>query len=522
MNWIEAQREELVRIYKKCRNEKEQVLEAFSLYLLRILNGLAQMEGNDSYGYESQILGQAMRLFCIYYVEQVDEALRQGTDFEKKDGIIEDLEDAISKISNVYKNVIDSTSNSDRQLFTSHAVETSIYDISPKLFATYSMVLETLVTLFGQQDLYAFLLHPSLKSSVETVNLFDIRQQTGKVVLIYIPENKIERVRQIPFFLLHEAFHVLTKEERCREDRACMMESHMYNGILQRLFRNISFDFIGEEDEILEIKNQLMQRWFKKVEWAKELRSRGGGNDREFYSRNVIAKICANWRDALRNVFGNLGDDLCEVLAKRSRHGLEGCFYKELLQVDWGIRKNLVEILAGNKVELYAEAYMQMYREAYADIASILATGISPDIYVKAFLESQTELQDKAFGKDALREIRIYIVAQAVAGCAKVQYAEEWKAYRDEHDPRKTEEKEDGERLRGEGEPSRAQKQADQIWIEETDLDALERILKECGEKLWEKLRTPQFEKFRKVLEEMDMVAILRGKANKELMKLRG
>lgn len=186
------QRENLEGIYKECRNKKEPVLEAFSLYLLRILNGLAQMEGGNTYGYESQILGDAMRLFCIYYVEQVQEALNQQLDNRQKDEIIEDIEDAISKISNVYKNVIDSTSNSDRQLFTSHAVETSIYDISPKLFATYSMILKTLVVLFNQQDLYAFLLHPSLKSNVETVSLFDTRQQSGKVVLIYIPENKIE------------------------------------------------------------------------------------------------------------------------------------------------------------------------------------------------------------------------------------------------------------------------------------------------------------------------------------------
>ena len=479
------------------------------------------MEDSDTYGYESQILGEAMRLFCIYYVEQVNEALKQQADNGKKDGIIEDLEDAISKISNVYKNVIDSTSNSDRQLFTSHAVETSIYDISPKLFATYSMILETLAALFSQQNLYAFLLHPSLKSNVETVNLFDIRQRPGKVVLIYIPENKIERVRQIPFYLLHEAFHVLTKDERCRKERACKMQIHMFNGLFQRLFQNVSFDFIGGDADI-EVKNELMERWFKTEEWIAELRKRKD-DDRELYSRNIIARICIDWKNALRNIFGNLGEDLCQVLAKKNCQQQENP-YKALLQVEWEIRRNLVEILANNSVEQYAVAYMQIYREAYADIASILTAGISPDIYKNAFQESQIEPMSSVLKKDVLREIRIYIVAETVANCEGIAYAEEWKAYRDEYDPQKQSKCVEKEiRLNGEEVLGRPQGQSDTFWIQETDLDAFKKILGESGRVFWKKYGKGNnvFEKFRLILGEMDMINILMGKANQELMELK-
>ena len=200
--WIEEQRQQLSEIYNKCREagSREHVLEAFTVYLLRILNGLSQMEGSKLYRYEARILGEAMKLFCAHYIAQVDSALQTGIGTEKKMEIILDIEDAISKISNVYKNVIDSTTNSDRQMFTSQAVETSIYDISPKLFAAYSTILETLVRLFEKQGIYAFLLHPSLKSNIETASLFDMRKREGKVVLIYIPENKIENIRQIPIY----------------------------------------------------------------------------------------------------------------------------------------------------------------------------------------------------------------------------------------------------------------------------------------------------------------------------------
>jgi len=480
------------------------------------------MEGSDTYGYESQILGEAMRLFCIYYAEQVREALKQQENDENKGKIIEDLEDAISKISNVYKNVIDSTSNSDRQLFTSHAAETSIYDISPKLFATYSMVLETLVALFGQQDLYAFLLHPSLKSNVETVNLFDIRQRMGKVVLIYIPENKIERVHQIPFFLLHEAFHVLTREERCRKDRACMMEVHMFNAILQRIFQNVSFAFISEDADV-KIKTELMQRWFKAEMWIEELKG-WDDNDRRFYSRNVIARIRKNWTDALRNIFVSLGEDICQVLTRKICRQ-DGNIYKALMQAEWAVQKNLVEILAGNKVEQYAAVYMQIYREAYADIASILTVGISPDSYEEAFQELQIEPESNALEKDVLWGIRIYVVADTVASCEGIAYAEDWKAYRDEYDPQKQSECVDRrEKTDEEGAfLSLLQDQNDKFWIQETDLTAFKYILGKSGEGLWKKLGRENgfFQKFRRILEEMNMINILSGKVNQELVELK-
>lgn len=520
-NWIEEQRKKLKAEYEKCREGNEPILKAFSLYLLRILNSLAQMEDSNTYSYESQILGKAMKLFCIYYTEQVDNALEQQTDLLAKNGIIEDLEDAISKISNVYKNVIDSTSNSDRQLFTSHAVEASIYDISPKLFAAYSMILETLVALFEQQEYYAFLLHPSLKSNVETVNLFDIRQLMGKVVLIYIPENKIEKVRQIPFFLLHEAFHVLTREERCRKDRACKMESHMYNGIYHGLFRNVTFDPISENAD-LNIKNELMQRWFKTEEWITELRSRED-DDREFYSRNVIARICTNWRNALRNIFGNLGEDLCQVLAEKNCEQ-QGNPYKALMQVEWEIQRNLVEILADNKVEQYATVYMQIYREAYADIASILTSGISPDIYEKEFQESWGELEYDVYETDFLRKIRIYIVADTVIDCEGIAYAEKWLDYRNANNIENSDKHVSWERMfKGTGASGRTQEDGEGFWFQETDLILFKEILGKSGSMLWEKLRREDrpFEEFRKILGELEMTDILSGKVNQELTELK-
>lgn len=491
--------------------------------MYRLLNGLEQMEGSETYSYEYQILGDAMRLFCLYYMDQVEEALAVQTASEKKGEIIEDIEDAISKISNVYKNVIDSTSNSDRQLFTSHAVETSIYDISPKLFATYSMILKTLAALFDKQDLYTFLLHPSLKSNVETVSLFDMRQRPGKVVLIYIPENKIEKLAQIPFYFFHEAFHVLTKEERCRKERACKMQIHMTNMILQRLFQNVSFGCSdGSEEEKTEtdteIKTELMKRWFKTEEWIAELRGREE-NDRTLYGKNVIAETCMNWRTALESIFERLGSDLSEVLAEKNSSQYKKP-YKMLVQVNWEIQKNLVGILANSDVERHATAYMQVYREAYADIAGILTGGFSPETYEEAFQESMAETVDD----DTLRDIRIYTVAKAVADCEGFIYVEEWKKYCDKHDLKKQEESQNAEKgLDRDAILEEPQRKSGKAWSWETDINSLTIVFEECRKKLWGKLEREKcfFEKFRTILEELDMINILSGATNQELMDLK-
>lgn len=298
------------------------------------------------------------------------------------------------------------------------------------------------------------------------------------------------------------------------------MQIHMFNAIFQRLFQNVSFEFI-EGNADMDIKNDLMQRWFKTQEWIGELEEQED-HAREFYSRNVIARICGIWRNALRNIFENLGDDLCHVLAEKKCRPQENP-YSKLLQVEWEIRRNLVEILANNNVEQYAMVYMQIYREAYADIASILTGGISPDIYKKAFQESQ-ELISNAPEKDILRELRIYIVAETVTNCEGIAYKEEWKEYRDKHDPQKKSEcTNEEEKSNTTGNLGKLQDQSGNFWIQETDLEAFKEILGESGNKLWEKLgrKNDFFEKFRAILEEMNMINILSGKVNQELMILK-
>lgn len=520
IEWISEQRTELVQVYQNCKTADEPVLEAFSVYLLRMLNGLAQMESSKLYGYEDQILGKAMKLFCKHYVEQVNSVL--GSDSESKKSIIEDIEDAISKISNAYKNIIDSTSNSDRQMLTSQAVETSIYDISPKLFATYSIILETLVRLFGKQGVYAFLLHPSLKSNIETTSLFNRREKEGKVVLIYIPENEIEKIGQIPMYLLHEAFHVLTREERNRKKRACNMELHLSNAISQLLFKNVNFDFIDSDEVKEDIKKKLMKRWFKTSERIQRLESEDG-NSRTFYSKKVIQQICQNWRECLGGILVTLGKDLCQVLAEiEYREGSDP--YIQLPLSEWEIQTNIVEILANNKVEQYANMYMRVYREAYADVACILMAGISPAAYEQAFKDPAIVGADNTEEQDIIRVLRVHTVAKAVAACSGVNHSNEWKEYSKNNDYEKCGiDKKEVTVAAKEQEERKGKKENDGIQIFKNDLELFEDIIVNGAQNLWEKLGKEKsgFDEFRNIVENLNLVDILNGRVNESLQKLK-
>lgn len=512
-NWIEEQRQSLKRIYEQCDEKKkgEPVLKAFSVYLLRILSGLSQIGSSRLYGYEGQILEKGMQLFCMHYAERADCALAAGSSTEEEKAVMRDIEDAISKISNVYKNIIDSTSNSDRQMFTSQAVESSIYDISPKLLATYSVVLETLVRLFHKEMSYAFLLHPSLKSNVETASLFDTREEEGKVVLIYIPENLVERTGQVITYLLHETYHVLTKDERHRRDRAISMEWHVYHAIYQHIFRHVSFDFVEGEAADENIKRRLMIKWFDIEGRCAEICGMDAA-DRKLYSKNILRQISDNWQEWLRNTFVSLGDDLCRIL-EGEKFKTDQNPYEHIVQIEWNIQRNLVEILAGNSAARYAHIYMGIYSEAYADVACILTAGISPEEYEQSFRDSETE---EVLLADIIRSLRIHIVAKAILSCEGVKYAKDWEEYGKAHEFR------DRKGAGGEdGGPEEAVLSEDVLYVWDEDLELLEENLISSAGDLWKRLgREPGFQKFRNILREMDLLGILNGRVCESLHDL--
>lgn len=433
-DWIDTCQDNVDSIYQSIKDGKENALSAYCVYLMRLLNGLRQMKYSQIYQYEKNILEKAMELFCKYFEGQVAILLERNLSIFEKTAILRDIETALYQMSNVLKNVVDNTSNSDRQMFTSQAVETNIYELSPKFFRYYSCLLQKLVDIYGKREVYAFVLHPSIRNNFETFTLFEKRRKTGKIVLIYIPERQIDEIEMMPIYLLHEAYHVLTKSGRCRKKRASMLYVNIMSSLQQFIFENVDFrDFVSADDEKInqEMQVALMECWIDMKVELNYLTS-FQEDDHIFYSEEVGELIADRIHNQLQNALNRLGRDLIGKLAEYvPEEAVEFDFYEKLRQTQQVICNNILRILIGNWVWLLMDRYLILYREAYADVACVLTMQIGPELYDKVFSASLPFRipADSEEDRDVERDLRNMIVARAVAPHLPGDLSEKWTVY---------------------------------------------------------------------------------------------
>lgn len=426
--WITNSIEKLKRLHGECGAE-EVALSRYISCMIRMLNGLAQMEYAQFHFYEKLILKDALEIFTGYFIEQIEEA-KSELDVLKKRDLIDDIENAIDRMAGVYKNVIDSTANSDRQMLSSISIDTSIYELSPKICAFYSLILNKLVKMFEEDSRkYAFLLHPTLKNNTETQVMFERRNQSGKVVIIYISESIIEMVDVVSVFILHEAFHVLTKKERMRKKRMKTFVQLMLAGMKQVLFEGVTFSDDEKKNEAIE--DRLLELFFfdcqnEMNQWECE-----DEDSRKFYSSEV--KMWANWY--FQTCLANINISLEKLIRENMYQDFSGMDYKAFKQISDKeemiinqIKANLSKAMLDQRVASFSERFLFIYREIYADIACILTLQLDPDNYKEAFEESKQFYYDKRY-YDRTRTVRNYIVALSVSSHMPADINELWKKF---------------------------------------------------------------------------------------------
>lgn len=418
--WIDKD----IKIYKEIfteHNEKEIAISHCALSMVKILNGLSEMNHTEFYKYEKQMLWNVMSLFSKQCTEQIYYALaldcKDTKQICEKKEIISDIENSISQMMEVCKNIFDGTANAERQMFQSLSVDTNIYELSPKLCAFYSSMLEKVVTLFTNNTReYAFVMHPTLNSTIEAKLLLETRKKSGKVVIIYISESSIENFNLVPICLMHEAFHVLTRQERHRKRRAFNFMSNMIEYIERSLFDNIRFSNIDSKD--IYFKNHLMNFWFKDIsklahEWRAEPE-----DSQKFYSKNIenelihvirtcLTKICIQLEETIFNF-------VCQEDQQKSYISLQEDI-RIVTNITKQLRNNLNHIILGNKVSQAAHHLMFLFRETYADICCLLILHLRPDQYANAFLNSIQFDFDSTTYQDSNRWVREYLVAKTVS-----------------------------------------------------------------------------------------------------------
>lgn len=429
--WIKKNIDALKELYKN--STEEQALSSYIISVIRLLNGMVQIMDGGFHRYERIILGNAVRLFCEHFREQVQCAIDCVDDVGEKNEIILDIEDAVMQIAQVYKNVVDSTTNADKRMFMSLAVDTSLYEFSPKLCGLYACMLERLVQLYdvsgtGQQD-YAFLIHPTLESNIKAKVLFKKRENSGKVVVVYIPVNILDQTDLVPVIALHEAFHVLTKKERERKYRAKIMIKVILSGIKDCLFHGITLD---TDDSDLEDKRKeyLMEIWFGEirknfVQKCNELDE----DDRCWYSENLLQSVNNELTKGLQQAIEYLEQGkLIDLFMNEPGIEFSKCVeeYQTMREQSAYILNNMHAIIIGDTLYQMLNRYMQILREAYADVACIITARLEPELYDMAFERSiQFKMKKKNF-KDVDREMRRMLVYDTVIVYSDADFGQLW------------------------------------------------------------------------------------------------
>lgn len=413
-----------ISIYKdiyKNNCDKEIAISHCTLSMVKILNGLSEMNHTEFYKYEKKMLWNAMELFSAQCIERIYYALAlncaETGNVERKKRVISDIENSISQMTEVCKNIFDTTANAERQMFQSLSIDTNMYELSPKLCAFYSSMLEKVVALFteGKRE-YAFVMHPTLRSTIEARLLLETREESGKVVIIYISESVIEKFNLVPVCLMHEAFHVITKQERHRKSRAINFLENMSECMEHFLFSDVVFSEDLESDS--HTKEELMNFWFGDVrklvqEWKQEPEG-----SKRFYSKNLVKDVTDKIRKCLAVISANLEKTIfqfaCEEAIKKDYASFKGEI-ERISGITDQIRVNLNNIILSNKVSEAASLLIFLYRETYADIACLLMLELDAGQYASAFADSIQFDYDRANYRDINREVREHLVAKIMS-----------------------------------------------------------------------------------------------------------
>lgn len=425
--WVIEALEKIKSLYDKC--DREDALREYTICIRRMLNGLAQIQCTEFHEYERLILSYPLEVFTSEFIEQVEKALTcENT--QMKGRIIKDIEDSLYEIMNVYRNVVDNTAYSDRQMFMSKTVDTKMYDLSPKICAFYSEILKEIVDMFGQQSekLYAFLLQPTMKSKIYTCQLFLMRRKSGKVIIVYTPENAIEEFDVLPIHLLHEAFHVLTKEERMRKERAINYLQNMLWGIYQLVFEQVNS---GDDKLEEKVKKNLFELCLQDVTEIRDKISKEDENSRYLYSHELTGDVVKLLHQILFKIQDKIDDYVDECCCADSEDFDKYRQKREqALNIANQIKVNLVTMLGEGYLTYISDLYMRIYREVYADLACLLTLEVSPDIYQETF-ERAIHFRVRDQYSDFEKELRSLFVANAMTTYASGGVAEKWKHYAD-------------------------------------------------------------------------------------------
>lgn len=428
--WIRNSITELKDIYKVCE-KKEKALTFYISGFMKILNSIGELETTYFHHYEWRVLWFPMNLFSKYFIEEIKDIINKQYPFEEKNRKIGDVENALANISEVYRNLIDGTVNSDRRMMTTLGIDTNLYELSPKLCSFYSLMLSEMVKVFdgnSKERKYSFILYPTFRRYTEMKLLFEERQSNGKIAVVNISNSIIEKYRIIPVILGHEMFHVLLREQHLAKDRALSLYKIMNIYAQRIIFNGVVFDVNNQKNDSF-IKAKLFNKWFSNAADIANCIKKMDDDDRQLYSRPIKVKCTRYISENIKKIIGTLEDDLKYVLYSQC----EITQYCEYEQINRNFKEymglittNIFNENVAQKISEYCNKVMSLFREVYADIACIVTLDIPPDLYSSAFFESEFFDYTSGSYQDYFKFIRIAYVSSILKQFGNQDFHDSW------------------------------------------------------------------------------------------------
>lgn len=432
--WIKDSIYQLRGLYAKCKYNDEKALTFYIAGFIKILNSIGELQTTYFHHYEWRVLWYPMKLFAKYFIEQIEDIIVKNYSYEEKNRKIGDVENSLANISEVYRNLIDGTVNSDRRMMTTLGIDTNLYELSPKLCSFYSVMLSQMVKVFdyteGKPDnrKYSFILYPTFRRYTEMKLLFEEKQSNGKIAVINISNSIIEKYRIIPVILGHEMFHVLLRKQHLAKERALCLFRVMNIYITRMLFKGVVFNEDDREKDS-SIKKGLINKWFSNAgDKARQIKAMDD-DARDLYSEPIKEKCIEYINKNLKAIIGTLEEDLKFTIYSQNKLRE----YKDYENLNKNIKKNKALISsnifnenANQKISDYCDKVMGLFREVFSDIACLLTLNISPDLYREAFFESEFFSSGNTY-KDIFRYTRITFVSDVLKEYGNENYYHAWK-----------------------------------------------------------------------------------------------
>lgn len=421
--WIVKNLQIYTNLYGRFKQENEKALASCAFSYIKILNSIVGMEYSQFHSYEKQMLWETMRLFSSQCYGQLLEAEKCKDSIGKRE-LIGDIEKSIIKIFEVYRNIVDGTGEMNRQIIQNTSIDTSMFELSPKVSIYFSKMLEKLRKLIYDRNKieYAFVLLPSLHSVIHAEVLLEKKESSGKVMVIYIPESAVDNFRLMTVSLIHEGFHILTKEQRNRKVRARLFAECIKICLNEKLFEKVD---IGDA-----IKERICGKWYQDIDILMEKREKEQEDSKLFYGDRFRKDMGTAVFDSLCNLNLQLLKPL-EIVRKSLDNRSYEEFQKKYQEISEGIEKiqyNLFYLVSGNKVSKIIEMLMDVFKETYADMACILTLEISPEVYQSAFRNS-VSFQNTRNSEDMVRIVRALLVANVVRNYFTGEKRKSWERF---------------------------------------------------------------------------------------------